>query len=230
MVCQDGFITSHAVEGIKVFPDEQVKKFIGEYTIEHSLIDVDHPVTYGPLDLQDYYFEHKRQQAEAMKNALKVIPQVLKEFNKEFGTNHDLVEEYKLRDADVAIICLSSTAGTAKVVVDALREKGLKVGLLKPRFFRPFPKDRIEKAISHLKAIAVLDRSESFSDGGGPIYNEIRSALYDSGKNPLLINRVFGLGGRDIFESDIEKVYNDLLDIAKKGKIKGNQIDYIGVR
>ena len=230
MVCQDGFITSHAVEGIRIFPDDKVKKFIGEYTITHSLLDVDHPVTYGPLDLQDYYFEHKRQQAEAMKNALKRIPEVLKEFNKEFGTNHDLVEEYKLKDADVGIICLSSTAGTVKVVVDALREKGLKVGLLKPRFFRPFPKDRIVKAVSHLKAVAVLDRSESFSNCGGPLYNDVRSALYDAGKKPILINRIFGLGGRDIYTNDIEKVYKDLLDIAKKKKIKTSQIDYVGVR
>jgi Pyruvate:ferredoxin oxidoreductase and related 2-oxoacid:ferredoxin oxidoreductases, alpha subunit len=138
MVCQDGFITSHGVEGVEVFPDEMVKKFIGEYVPrQKTLLDVDNPVTYGPLDLQDYYFEHKRQQSEAMESALKVIPEVLAEFNKTFGRNHDLVEEYRLNDAEIGIVVLSSTAGTAKVVVDELRKEGVKAGLLKPRFIRP---------------------------------------------------------------------------------------------
>ncbi len=229
MVCQDGFITSHAVEGISTFPDDKVKKFIGEYTLEHSLLDVENPVTYGPLDLQDFYFEHKRQEAEAMKDALKTIPAVLAEFNKTFNKSHDLVEEYKLSDAEVAIVVLSSTAGTAKGVVDELRKKGVKAGLLKPRFFRPFPKERIIKALSNLKAVAVLDRSDSFSGEGGPLFSEVKAALYESQKRPPVIDYIFGLGGRDIFPEDIKKVYKELEEIKKTGRIKA-LVNYLGVR
>lgn len=230
MVCQDGFITSHAVEGIDVFPDEAVKKFIGEYKpAMPTLLDVDNPVTYGPLDLQDYYFEHKRQQSEAIKNSLFAIPKVIDEFNKTFKRRHDLVEEYKLDDAEVAIVVLSSTAGTTKVVVDELRKEGLKAGLLRPCFFRPFLKDRITKALSRVKAVAILDRSESFSGCGGPLFNEIRSAMYDADIKPLLVNYIFGLGGRDISKEEIAKVFKELVEIAKSSKIK-EQINYLGVR
>ena len=229
MVCQDGFITSHGVEGVEIFPDDAVKKFIGEYKIEKSLLDTDNPVTYGSLDLQDYYFEHKRQQAHAMENALKYIPDVLKEFNKTFGTSHDLIEEYKMDDAEIAIVVLSSTAGTTKAVVDKLRAKGVKAGLLKPIFFRPFPKERIVKSLSKVKAVAVLDRSDSFGAEGGPLFTEFKSALYESGNKPPMTNYIFGLGGRDIFPEDIEKVYNDLEVTKKTGKIK-TLVNYLGVR
>lgn len=229
MVCQDGFITSHAVEGIELFDDKKVKDFIGEYHIEHSLLDVDKPVTYGPLDLQDFYFEHKRQQSEAMKNALTTIPKVLSEFNKTFNRKHDLLEGYRLDDADIAIVALSSTVGTARGVVDELRKEKIKAGLLKPIFFRPFPKERIMNALSSVKAIAILDRSESFSSMGGPLFNEIRSSLYDSKKRPHLLNYIYGLGGRDIFPEDIKKVFKELENIKKTEKIK-SPINYIGVR
>ena len=229
MVCQDGFITSHAVEGMELFPDEKVKKFIGEYKTEHSLLDVDKPVTYGPLDLQDYYFEHKRQQAEAMKGALKIIPEVLAEFNKTFNRSHDLVEEYRLADAEIAVVVLSSTAGTAKTVVDELRKEGVKAGLLRPRFFRPFPKERIVKALSKLKAVAVMDRSDSFSAEGGPLFSEIKAALYESGTMLPVADYIFGLGGRDIFPEDIKKVYKDLEEIKKTKKVK-SFVNYLGVR
>lgn len=230
MVCQDGFITSHAIEGVEIFPDEKVKNFVGEYKpVMPTLLNTDAAVTVGPLDLQDFYFEHKRQQAEAMKNAIEVIPQIMAEFNKEFSRNHGLVEEYKLDDADVAIVVLSSTAGTAKSAIDELRREGIKAGLLRPEVFRPFPVDRIVSAISKVKSIAVLDRSESFSGCGGPLFNEIKAALYTSDKKPNVRNYIFGLGGRDIFVDDIKKVYHDLLKIDRSRKID-NEINYIGVR
>ena len=208
MVCQDGFITSHAVEKVEIFDDKKVKDFIGEYKPRQPLLDVDNPVTYGPLDLQDYYFEHKRQQSEAIKNALK---------------------EYKLNDAEIAIVVLSSTAGTTKTVVDKLRERGIKVGLLRPRFFRPFPATKIVRALRGKKAVCILDRAESFSGHGGPLFNEIRSALYKQDNAPIIKNGIYGLGGRDIFVEDIERVFTDLIDIAKTGKVK-SLVDYIGVR
>jgi len=229
MVCQDGFITSHAVEGVKVYDDKQVKDFIGEYQFRHSLLDVDNPVTYGPLDLQDYYFEHKRQQSEAIKNSLKAIPEIFAEFKRHFGVEYDFIETYKLNDADMAIVVLSSTAGTTKVVVDELRAQGKKVGLLKPRFFRPFPKDKIIQALSGLKAVAILDRSESFSNQGGPLFTEIRSALLDEPKKPLTVNYIYGLGGRDINTKQLKSVYADLEKIVKEKRVK-DLVNYLGVR
>ncbi len=229
MVCQDGFITSHAVEKIEIFDDKKIKDFIGEYKPVQPLLDVDNPVTYGPLDLQDYYFEHKRQQSEAIKNGLEVIPGIIAEFNKTFNRNCDLIEEYKISDAEIAIVVLSSTAGTAKAAVDKLRKDGVKAGILKPRFFRPFPAARITQALRGKKAVAILDRAESFSGHGGPLFNEIRSALYNQENAPIVKNGIYGLGGRDIFVEDIENVFKDLIDIAKTNKIK-NLVDYIGVR
>ncbi len=229
MVCQDGFITSHAVEGIELLDDKKVKDFLGEYKAEEPLLDVDNPVTYGPLDLQDYYFEHKRQQSEAMKDALKAIPEVLTEFEKTFGKKYDFIERYKLEDAEVAVIVLSSTAGTTKTVVDELRAKGVKAGLLRPRIFRPFPKEMILSALKNVKAIAVLDRSESFSAEGGPLYTEIKAALYDSSIKPLITNYIYGLGGRDIFPADINKVYEDLQDIVRNKSVNC-AVNYLGSR
>ena len=229
MVCQDGFITSHGVEGVALLDDKKVKDFIGEYNIENPLLDVDNPVTYGPLDLQDYYFEHKRQQSEAMKNALTAIPEVLNEFEKTFGTKYEFIEKYKLDDAEVAIVAMSSTAGTVKFVVDELRQKGIKAGLLRPRIFRPFPKEKIVQALKNIKAVAILDRSESFSAEGGPLYTEIKSGLYDSDIKPLVTNYIYGLGGRDIFPEDIKKVYKDLEEILSKKKVI-NPLNYLGSR
>jgi len=229
MVCQDGFITSHAVEGVQLFDDKKVKEFVGEYKPAHPLLDVNHPVTYGPLDLQDYYFEHKRQQSEAMKGALKILPGLFNEFEKTFGTKYDFIDTYKLEDADIAIIALSSTAGTARVVVDALKKEGVKAGLLRPRVFRPFPREKILAALKNVKAVAVLDRAESFSAEGGPLYTEIKAALYDSDIRPLAANYIYGLGGRDIFPDDIKKVYSDL-GAAVKNKKVSNPINYLGSR
>ena len=229
MVCQDGFITSHAVEGVKLFDDKDVKEFIGEYKAHFPLLDIKKPVTYGPLDLQDYYFEHKRQQSEAIKSVKTIMPQLIEEFAKLTGKKYDFIEAYKIEDAQIAILALSSTCGTAKVVVDKLRDEGVKAGLLKIRFFRPFPAKEIVSSLSKLKAVAILDRSESFSDHGGPVFNEVRSSLYETETRPLITNHIYGLGGRDINTSDIESVYKELLEIVEKNKVK-NLVNYLGVR
>lgn len=229
MVCQDGFITSHAVEGIELLDDKKVKDFIGEYKPEHPLLDVDNPVTYGPLDLQDYYFEHKRQQSEAMKDALKAMPEVFKAFEKAFGGKYDFIDTYRLEDAEIGVVVLSSTAGTTRVVVDELRKSGIKAGLLRPRVFRPFPKQSLVNALHHVKAIAVLDRSESFSAEGGPLYTEIKAALYDAGIKIPLTNYIFGLGGRDVYPEDIKKVFKDLQNILAS-KEAPYKVNYLGVR
>ncbi|MGQ9554757.1 MAG: pyruvate ferredoxin oxidoreductase [Anaerolineae bacterium] len=233
MVMQDGFITSHAVERVEVFDDAAVKDFVGAYTPRYSLLDVDHPVTFGPLDFYDYYFEHKRQQVEALSHAQEVILAVAAEFNQRFKRNYGLFETYKLEDADIAIVVMSSTAGTTKVVVDELRQRGVKAGLLKPRVFRPFPAQELVEALKHVKAIAVLDRSIAFGSmqQAGPLFIELAAAfhMYGPSQRIPMVDYVFGLGGRDIVPSQIASVYSDLQRLASDGKAMP-MVTYLGVR
>ncbi len=231
VVCQDGFITSHSMERVEVYDDAEVKAFVGQYKPQWPLLDVKHPRTYGPLDFYDYYYEHKRQQIEAMEKAQPVILDVAAEFNKKFKRNYGLFEAYRLDDAEVAVVVTNSTAGTTKVVVDRLRDQGLKVGLLKPRVFRPFPAQEIVDALRHLKAIAVMDRSVSFGAMGnaGPLFLEIVAALAVHGVQKPIADYVFGLGGRDITPGEIERVYRDALQFAKTGKVE-RTVTYLSVR
>lgn len=229
MICQDGFITSHSIENIELVEDDKVKEFVGEYHPEHYLLNKKEPIAIGPLDLQAYLFEHKAMQAEAMRNAKQVILDVSKDFEKMTGRKYGLFEEYKLDDAEVAIVCMNSTAGTTKFVVDKLREKGIKAGLLKIRVFRPFPVDEVANALSHLKAIAILDKADSLNAAGGALFEDVTSAMYVNNKIVPAVNYVYGIGGRDTKADDIEKVYNDLFDIAKTGKVE-NPYRYFGLR
>ena len=229
MVCQDGFITSHSIENIELVEDDKVKEFVGEYHPEHYLLNKKEPIAVGPLDLQSYLFEHKAAQAEAMKNAKQVILDVAKDFEKMTGRKYGLFEEYKLDDAEIAIVCMNSTAGTTKFVVDKLRSQGIKAGLLKVRVFRPFPVDEIANSLSHLKAIAILDKADSLNAAGGALFADVTSAMYVNNKNVPAVNYVYGIGGRDTKSDDIEKVYNDLLEIVKTGKVE-NPYRYLGLR
>jgi pyruvate ferredoxin oxidoreductase alpha subunit len=229
MVTTDGFIISHCMEKIEMLDDGAAKEYIGEYKPEYSVLDVDKPITVGSLDLQDYYFEHKYAVADAMKASKDVIIEIGRDFGKRFGREYKLFDEFMLDDADVAIVALGSTAGTAKAVVDDLRQKNIKAGLLKLRVFRPFPHEEIAKALGKIKAVAVMDRSDSFSSAGGPVFTEIRSALFDSAVKPRLINYIYGLGGRDISKKEIEGIFGELANIVNTGKIK-NLFNYLGVR
>ena len=229
MICQDGFITSHSIENIELVEDDKVKEFVGEYHPEHYLLNKKEPIAVGPLDLQAYLFEHKAMQAEAMRNAKQVILDVSKDFEKMTGRKYGLFEEYKLDDAEIAIVCMNSTAGTTKFVVDKLREKGIKAGLLKIRVFRPFPVNEVANALSHLKAIAILDKADSLNAAGGALFEDVTSAMYVNNKIVPAVNYVYGIGGRDTKADDIEKVYNDLLEIVKTGKVE-NPYRYFGLR
>jgi len=230
-VCQDGFITSHGMERVEIYDDEDVRAFVGEYRPQWSILDIEHPKTYGPLDFYDYYYEHKRQQVEAMRHAQRVILEVAKEFNRKFNRNYGLFEPYRLEDAEVAVVVTNSTAGTAKVVVDQLRTEGLRVGLLKPRVFRPFPARELADALRHLKAVAVMDRAISFGsmENAGPLFLEIVAALTLHGVQVPMADYVFGLGGRDILPREIESVYRDLLRIAETGRVE-QMVTYLSVR
>ena len=229
MVCQDGFITSHSIENIELENDEDVKKFVGQYKPEHYLLNDKEPIAIGPLDLQAYLFEHKAQQAEAMKNAKKVIKEVAKEFEKWTGRKYEFFEKYKLDDAEIAIVCMNSTAGTTKAVVDELREKGVKAGLLKLRMFRPFPAEEIAEALQGLKAVAILDKADSLNSAGGALFEDVTSAMYVNKKQVPMVNYIYGIGGRDTTTMQIESVYNDLQEIVKTGET-GNPYRYLGLR
>lgn len=229
MSMHDGFIISHGVENVTIYDDVAVRKFIGEYKPQVTLLDAANPVTVGAFDIQDSYFEHRRQIAEAMRNSYHVILEVGKEFGRVFGKEYGLIEKYKLDDAEVAIIAIGSTCGTAKVVVDGLRNSGKKAGLLKIRAFRPFPRDEIVAALKNVKAVAVLDRSDALNGLSGQLYMEITSGLYSRNVRMPAVDYIYGLGGRDMGLADIERVYNELFNIAKTGSIK-QELTYVGVR
>ena len=229
MVCQDGFITSHSIENIELIEDEKVKEFVGTYKPKHYLLNKEEPIAVGPLDLQSYLFEHKAMQAEAMKNAKQVILDVAKDFEKMTGRKYGFFEEYKLEDSEIAIVCMNSTAGTTKYVVDKLRSKGIKAGLLKLRVFRPFPAEEIANVLANQKAIAILDKADSLNAAGSALFQDVTSAMYVNNKHVPAVNYVYGIGGRDTKADDIEKVYDDLLEIVKTGKID-NPYRYFGLR
>ncbi|NLT21301.1 MAG: pyruvate ferredoxin oxidoreductase [Syntrophomonadaceae bacterium] len=218
MTCMDGFITSHAVENIELLETDVVRKFIGEYHPEHYLLKKENPLAVGPYDVSPYYMEHKMLQAEAMKAAKARILEVAAEFEKISGRSYGLFEEYRMEDAELALVLIGSTAGTAKAAVDKLRDDGVKAGLIKVRVFRPFPGEELARALAGTKAIAVMDKSEGFSAAGGPLFAETRSALYDLNQRPYMVNIVYGLGGRDVKVEDIEKVFDRLADIAVTGE------------
>ena len=229
MICQDGFITSHSIENIELEEDETVKEFVGKYHPEHYLLNKQEPIAIGPLDLQSFLFEHKAQQGEAMKNAKRVIAEVAEDFERVTGRKYGFFEEYKLDDAEIAIVCMNSTAGTTKYVVDELRAKGIKAGLLKIRMFRPFPAEEIAKALSHLKAVAVLDKSDSLNGAGGALFEDVVSSMYVARNNVPMVNYIYGIGGRDTKSDDIESVFNDLLEIVNTGNID-NPYRYLDLR
>jgi len=222
MVIEDGFVTSHCVENMELIPDQAIKKFIGEYKNPRPLLETDHPVAYGSLMLPDYYQESRMQMQEAMQQALKIYPQIAKELQRITKRAYPFFESYQLKDAKVAMVVLGSTAGTGKAVIDHLRKRGKKVGLLKLQLFRPFPYKEIAEALCGLKAVAVLDRSLTYG-AHPPLYGEILQSLSSLSKKPKTASFVFGLGGREIYEKDIEKIFKDLL----QGKIK-ESIQFIG--
>jgi len=220
MVCQDGFITSHGIENLDLLPDERVKNFIGEYKPQHYLLNLEDPITVGPLQVQNYYTETKVQEAKAMERSKQVILDIADEYEKISGRKYGLFEAYKMDDAERVIVVLNSAAGTTKAVVDRLRAKGEKVGILKPRVLRPFPARELVDALSSAKAVAVMDRAETFSTVGGQVFTEIRAAFYESARRPLMSNYIFGLGGRDTTTREINKVFSDLTDALEHGRVE----------
>lgn len=229
MNCLDGFFVSHAYELVEVEDDQAVADWVGPYKPVMPLLDIANPYTMGPLDLWDYYFEHKRNELDAYGPAKQAVIEEGKRFGAAFGREYGLMECVELEDAEVAVVALGSTAGMCKDVVGELREKGVKAGLLKLRCFRPFPADEIAEALRNCKAVAVLDRSASYGAAAGPLYMEVTSALYTRRMDVPCTNVIYGLGGREIRPEQIAGVYASLNDVKSSGQ-PAHPVSYVGVR
>ena len=242
MVNLDGFFLSHTLQNVNLLPDDVVKKFVGirrpvkiyvPYLGREVPLALDGktPITMGPLDLQDYYFEHKMHQVKAIENSRDVIMKVNEEYAELSGRSYGngLVVPYGLDDTEVAIVVLGSAAGTVRYVIRRLRRRGVKIGMLRIRAFRPFPVNDVVKALKDVKVVCAMDRSLSFGALGGPLFNELRSAFYDEGSRPIILNYIYGLGGRDIPPSTVKVIVDELLNVAKTMEVK-ELVKYVGVR
>ena len=206
-VCQDGFITSHCYEPVEFLDDDTVKKFVGERDPLFPLLDTDNPVAYGSFTMSEHSFEMKRNQLDGMNNVFSVYEELAAELEKETGRNYPPLDAYRAEDADYLIVIMSSATGIVRDVVDELREKGVKAGLLRVRFFRPFPAYALRGAARGKKGIAVLDRSISYG-GTAALAAEVKSALYDLKERVPIQEYIFGLGGRDLYDKDVHEVFN----------------------
>ena len=241
MIGLDGFTISHTLENVYVLPEEAVKQFVGERVLPmvrtHEgknvpfKLDPETPMTMGPNVSPTVYFEFKRQQEEAMNNALKKIQDINTQYAALTGRSYGdgLIDTYQLEDAEIAVVVVGSTTGTLKVLIDGLRSEGIKAGLLRIRTFRPFPYEQIKNALCHLKVIAVMDKSMSFGALGGPIFAEIRSALFDLKQHPLIVSYIYGLGGRDSNPVGLRRIFDELQQIVKTGQID-TVVHYLGLK
>ncbi len=229
MICQDGFITSHAVENMELLEDADVKKFVGEYEPEDYLLNPECPMAVGPYSITDYYMEAKRNQAEGMRHVERVVLEVAKEFAEVSGREYGLFEAYRMEDAEYAVVMIGSAAGTTKDAIDRLRDRGERVGLLKIRLYRPFPAEAIADILKDVKAVAVMDRAEGYTNHGGPLGADVMAALYRARSQALAINYIYGLGGRDVRVEDMEGVFATLKQIAEDGDA-GETYRYLGIR
>jgi pyruvate ferredoxin oxidoreductase alpha subunit len=229
MNCLDGFFVSHSYELVEVEDDKAVADWVGPYKLLDPMLDLTRPYTMGPLDLYDFYMEHKRNQWEVYGPAKQAVVEEGKRFGEAFGREYGLMELVETKDADLIVVALGSAAGTAKDVVANLRGEGLKVGLLKLRCYRPFPDEEIAEALKGTKAVAVMDRCASFGLGSGPLFAEVAAAMYAHAYQVPMVNYIFGLGGRELTPEQIASVYADLTQIAE-GKKPKQLVSWLGVR
>lgn len=214
----DAFILSHSVEPVDLADEKPVEEFLGKYVPKSAVLDPNKPMAVGHAAPPDYMQETRWQLHDALEKSREVILSVNKQFAQKFGRDyHGLVEEYRTDDADVVLMTVGTVTGTAREVVDAYREKGKKVGLVKLRFLRPYPTAEVRKVASKVKAFGVYDRAVSFGVGG-PQYIEAKSALY--GMTVPVVNFITGLGGRDVTTKDVSKMFDALLEVAKTGTAK----------
>ena len=229
MVCQDGFITSHAVENIELLEDKPVREFVGTYRPEEFLLNPGKPVAVGPYSVSNYAMEAKKAQEDAMEHAGEVILEVADRFEKISGRKYGFFEEYRTEDAEYIMLIMGSAAGTAKAAVDELREEGWKAGVLKLRVFRPFPEKQLAQALSKSRAAAIMDRCESYNGCSGPLGSEVPAALYRAKVMIETVNYIYGLAGRDFTVEDVRQVFEELRDVAE-GRREAPNHKYIGLR
>lgn len=229
MICQDGFITSHAVENITLLEDELVKDFVGEYEPEEYLLNPGKPIAVGPYSVSNYAMEAKKNQEIALENSKEVILEVAEKFKALSGRGFGLFEEYKTEDADYIMLIMGSAAGTAKQAVDDLRERGKKVGVLKLRVFRPFPAKEIAEALKNCKAVAIMDRCESYNGNGGPLGSEVSAGLFRYKVMIEAVNYIYGLAGRDFTVGDACDIFSEMENMIVNG-IEIEQYQYVRLR
>jgi pyruvate ferredoxin oxidoreductase alpha subunit len=221
MVCMDGFTLSHVYEPVDILTKEQVQSFLPKYKPVHAILDPKEPLTQGPIGFPTHYMEFRKELCDAMNGSLKVIEEVMAEFSKKFPVSiadsrpdkYYHVEEYKLNDADVVLVAMGSVCGTIKEVIDSMRQKGVKAGLLKIVTYRPFPTELLKKKLSAYKKVAIVEKALS-PGGRPPLFVEIAEALYDSDKRPQIRSFLVGLGGRDVTLGHVERI----ITMTQKGE------------
>lgn len=230
MVHQDGFMTSHTAQGVHTLSDDVAYNFVGQYKPMNDMLDLDHPVTHGVQTEEDWHFEHKARQQHALMTA--VMPKIeiaFSEFEKLTGRRYNLVEQYLMEDAEVAIVCLGTSVETAREVAKEMRSQGIKAGVVGIRVFRPWPLMQIADALKNVKAIAALDRSSPHGTVGA-LFNEISGSLFNTDTKAVLTNYIYGLGGRDLTKAHLVSIFTDLKSNADAGKVTTPLQQYIGLR
>lgn len=223
----DAFILSHTYEPVEFPAQEEIDEFLPPYKAEHAHLWPDDPMAVGVFTPPEYIQEFRYQTEQAMEKAREVIKEVNDEFARKFGRDyHGLIEEFMTEDAEAVLITLGTVTSTARKVVMDMRNEGKKVGLVKLRFFRPFPKDELRKITEKVDAIGVYDRSISYGVGG-PASIEVRNALY--GMEKPVIGYLAGLGGRDVRYDDVKLMFEKTLEAAKKGKAD-KEVVWVGTR
>ena len=229
MICQDGFITSHAVMNIELLEDKAVKDFVGEYEPEEFLLNPGKPIAVGPYSVTNYAMEAKKNQELALENSKEVILEVAERFAKLSGRKYGRFEEYRTEDAEYIMLIMGSAAGTAKQAVDDLREKGVKAGVIKLRVFRPFPAKELAEAMKNARAVAIMDRCESYNGNGGPLGSEVMAGLFREKVMITAVNYIYGLAGRDFTVNDVYDIFQELKESVDSG-VNPPQFKYIGLR
>ena len=230
MVHQDGFMTSHTAQGVKTMDDDTAYSFVGEFQPMNDMLDLDHPVTHGVQTEEDWHFEHKaRQHRDLMLNVIPKIETAFDAFEKLTGRKYNIVEEYDMQDADVAVVCMGTSVETAREVAIEMRKEGIKAGVVGIRVLRPFPFMQIADALKGIKAIGALDRS-SPNGAPGMLFNEIAGALFNTDTKALLSGYVYGLGGRDLTKAHLRDLFKELQANVDAGKVTTQLQQFIGVR
>ncbi|MCI7410684.1 2-oxoacid:ferredoxin oxidoreductase subunit alpha [Helicobacter bilis] len=231
IVNQDGFLSSHTAQNVRPLSDEEAYKFIGDYKVKNALLDFSKPVTYGVQAEEDWHYEHKAQLHAAIMDSMPVIERVFNEFKEKTGRAYKPVMSYDMDDAEVAIFAIGTTAESARVAAKAMREQGIKAGVVTIHVLRPFPYKQVGEALKNAKAVAIMDKS-SPAGAMGAMFNEVSAAIYQAATNnrPILSNYVYGLGERDLTQKDIRKIYSELADNVKAGKLTHNAQQWICLR